>query len=137
MMMRIGIVDIDEGDMEVRATRASGAGGQHVNRTDSAIQLRITIPGKSIWPERVLARLRILAGNRLTEDGILMLEASESRSQLRNRETALERLRELVLKACIEPRQRKPTKPSYGSICRRLESKTKHSEKKRGRSGLE
>lgn len=135
--MRIGLVDIDEADMEVRTTRASGAGGQHVNRTDSAVQLRIAIPGKSVWPERVLARLRLLAGNRLTEDGILMLEASESRSQRRNRETAVERLRELVLKACVEPRQRKATRPSYSSVCRRLESKTKHAEKKRGRAGLE
>jgi ribosome-associated protein len=136
-MMRIGLVDIDEGDMEVRATRASGAGGQHVNRTDSAIQLRITIPGKSFWPELVLARLRVLAGNRMTDDGILMLEADESRSQRRNREAAMERLRELVLKASIEPRKRKATRPTYGSVCRRLESKTRHSEKKRGRSGAE
>lgn len=134
-MLRLGSIDIDESDLELRPALASGAGGQHVNKTQSAIQLRLALNGRTQWPPAILERLLRLAGRQVTSDGMLLIEADESRSQNRNKEAALGRLRELVLKACVEPKKRHATRPTLGSVRRRLEGKRLNAEKKASRRG--
>jgi ribosome-associated protein len=125
-------------EIQVRAVRASGPGGQHVNKVSTAIELRFDVRGSPALSERVRARLEKLAGSRLTLDGVLVLVAQEHRSQEMNRQAAFERLLELVRKAAEPPPPpRKKTKPTYASKLRRLEGKSRRSGVKatRGRPG--
>jgi ribosome-associated protein len=103
--------------------RAAGPGGQHVNKTSSAVQLRFDVRRSPSLPDDVRLRLERLAGQRLTNDGVLVLQAQGHRSQKRNREEALERLVELVREAARPPRPRKPTRPTRASKRRRLADK--------------
>ncbi|HWU78463.1 MAG TPA: alternative ribosome rescue aminoacyl-tRNA hydrolase ArfB [Caulobacter sp.] len=116
---------IDEDELVWKATRASGPGGQHVNKTSTAIELRFDVRNSPALPEDVKARLETLAGSRLTQDGVLILFSQGSRSQEMNRQDALERLVELIRRATEKPKPRKATKPTYSSKLKRLEGKTK------------
>lgn len=126
-------ISIDEKDIHFDFTRASGPGGQHVNKTASAVQLRYDVSEDSSLSKEVRARLIKLARNRITKDGELILEASQSRSQSRNREQAIERLVALVRRAAQPPKPRRKTKPTKASVRRRLKEKSMQAEKKRRR----
>jgi ribosome-associated protein len=121
-----GRLSLDPGEIEESFVRAAGPGGQHVNKTSTAVQLRFDVRNSPSLPEDVRARLERLAGHRLTNDGVLILVAQGERSQKRNREEALERLVELVRAAARRPTPRKPTKPSRASKRRRLDDKKRH-----------
>ena len=129
---------IIESEVEVTAIRAQGPGGQNVNKVSSAIQLRFDIP-KSSLTEAVKTRLLALPDSRITLDGVLILKAQRYRTQDMNRMDAFVRLHELVNSVAVPPKTRKPTKPSYGSVQKRLESKNKRSDLKsiRGAKGLD
>lgn len=120
-------LSIDEDELQERAARASGPGGQHVNKTSTAVELRFDVAGSPSLPEDVKARLTRLGGSRMTQDGVLVLFAQGSRSQEMNRQDARARLVELILKASEKPKPRRPTKPTYSSKLKRLEGKTRRS----------
>jgi ribosome-associated protein len=130
---------LDEGELQFRAARASGPGGQHVNKTSTAVELRFDVRGSPSLPDDVRARLEALAGSRLTQDGVIVLFAQVFRSQEMNRQDALARLLALVRQAAHKPKARKPTKPTYGSKLRRLEHKAGRAGIKtlRGKPGLD
>jgi ribosome-associated protein len=116
-----------EGEITERAVRASGPGGQHVNKTSTAIELRFDVRASPSLPEEVKARLSALAGSRLTQDGVLVLFAQEYRSQELNRQAARERLVGLIRQASIRPKVRRPTRPTVASKLKRLDAKTRRS----------
>jgi ribosome-associated protein len=120
-------LSIDEGELEIRHARASGPGGQHVNKTSTAIELRFDVRGSPSLPDPVRQRLERLAGARLTLDGVLVLFAQEHRSQELNRQAAVERLVALILRATETPKPRKKTKPTYASKLRRRQGKASRS----------
>ncbi|GLR81398.1 aminoacyl-tRNA hydrolase [Azospirillum oryzae] len=129
-------ISLDESELQEEFVRASGPGGQHVNKTDSAVQLRFDVAASPNLPPDVKARLAKLAGSRVTQNGVLLIQADRYRSQRRNRDDALERLIDLIREAAAPPPPpRRPTKPTYGSQQRRLEGKTKRSATKRLRGG--
>lgn len=128
-------ISLDDNEIEESFIRASGPGGQHVNKTESAVQLRFDVRRSPNLPDDVRHRLERLAGSRLTQDGVLILVADRHRTQQRNRQDALERLIDLIREAAIPPTPRRPTKPTLGSKRRRLEAKGQRSAIKRLRSG--
>ncbi len=125
---------LHENELQFEFIRGSGPGGQKVNRTASAVQLRFDIPDSDSLPVAVKQRLQRLARNRVTKDGVLIIEAKEHRSQRRNREAAVERLVALVRRAAQPPEPRKPTKPPQSADERRLNEKKHRSRKKRQRN---
>ena len=121
-----GRLVLDPAEIHESFIRAGGPGGQHVNTTATAVQLRFDVRRSPSLPDDVRRRLERLAGSRLTREGVLVLQAQGHRSQKRNREDALARLVELVRAAARPPVPRKPTKPTRASKRRRLEHKKKH-----------
>lgn len=109
-----------------RMVKASGPGGQHVNKTSNAVELRYDVRGSGLADD-VKARLEVLAGSRMTQEGVLILLSQGSRSLEMNRQEVRERLADLVRKALHKPKSRRPTKPSFSSRLKRLETKTKRS----------
>lgn len=121
-------IALGDDEVQVRAVRASGPGGQHVNKVSTAIELRFDVRGSPALPDGVRHRLEKLAGSRLTLEGVIVLVAQGSRSQEMNRQEALDRLLTLIRKAAEPPPPpRKKTRPTYASKLRRLEGKTKRS----------
>ena len=116
-------ISIDEREIEESFVRASGPGGQNVNKLATAVQLRFDVRGSPSLPAEVRARLERLAGTRMTRAGVLIIIAQRHRTQARNREDALERLVELVSRAAVAPRLRRPTRPSAAARRRRVEAK--------------
>ena len=112
-------------EIEAAFTRAQGPGGQHVNTTDSAVQLRFDVRRSPSLPEPVKVRLCELAGRRMTQDGVLLIQSQAQRSQALNRADALAKLVALIQAACQAPRPRKATRPTRASQTRRLDGKAK------------
>jgi ribosome-associated protein len=129
-----GQVEIPDEELEWKFIRASGPGGQNVNKVSSAVQLRFLLPKNTSLSGAVKARLRGLAGHRLTDDGSILISSRSERSQEQNRRAALERLAELVRGALIEPKLRKKTRPTRASKERRIESKKRRAGTKRLRN---
>jgi ribosome-associated protein len=121
-----GSLSIDPGEIHESFVRAAGPGGQHVNTTSTAVQLRFDVRHSPSLPEAVRQRLERLAGRRLTRDGVLVLVAQGQRSQLRNREEALARLVDLIREAARPPVPRKKTKVSKAAKRRRVDDKKRH-----------
>lgn len=126
--MRISsTVDIDEKELEERFVRSSGPGGQNVNKVSTAVELRFNLAGNTTIAPAAKARLVKLAGRRLTDDGVLIIQADRFRTQEMNRSDARKRLTELIAESLIAPKPRIKTKPSRGSKERRLKAKNERS----------
>jgi ribosome-associated protein len=131
-MIRItGRISIDENEIVENFVRASGPGGQNVNKLSTAVQLRFDVRHSPSLPADAAARLERLAGARLTRDGVLVITAQRHRTQLRNRQDALDRLIDLIRRAATPPVPRRPTRPTAASRERRIEGK-KHRAKTKG-----
>ena len=127
---------IPDSDLSFAFIRASGPGGQNVNKVSSAVQLRFDMAGTTALSDAVKSRLRALAGRRVTDDGAILITARNQRSQDHNRREALERLADLISKALVVPKTRKATKPTRASKERRLESKTRQQQTKKARRSV-
>ncbi len=126
-------VVIPDTDLSFAFVRASGPGGQNVNKVSSAVQLRFDMQGSTALSDAVKSRLRVLAGRRVTDDGAILIIARNQRSQDHNRREALERLAELIQRALIVPKTRRATKPTRASRERRLEGKSRQQQIKQRR----
>ncbi len=129
-------VTLEENEVEISAIRASGSGGQKVNKVSAAIHLRFDIEASSL-PGYYKEKLLSLKDKRITKEGIIVIKSQQHRSQEQNRDKALERLVALIKSVTITQKKRVPTKPTKGSVYRRLDSKKKQSSKKRLRGRVE
>ena len=124
-------ITVDESEIKESFVRSSGPGGQNVNKVATAVQLRFDVANSRSLPEEVKMRLISLAGNQITEDGMLIIDARRFRTQGRNREYAADRLVEIIRNAAQRPKIRRRTRPTKASKIRRLESKRRVAESKR------
>lgn len=125
------MIPIPDGDIELSFVRASGPGGQNVNKVASAVQLRFDLAGTTVLSEPVKQRLRTLAGRRVTDEGALLIVARNHRTQEANRREAYHRLHDLIARARVEPKMRRATQPTRGSRERRLDRKKRKQQDKR------
>jgi ribosome-associated protein len=125
-------LQIDERELQIDFIRASGPGGQNVNKVATAVQLRFDVHAASL-PEEIKARLTQLAGNRITSEGLLLIEARRFRTQEQNREDAIQRFVDLMRKSLIKPKARRKTKPTQASKEQRLQEKKRRGEIKKMR----
>ena len=126
-------ITIDEKDLDIDFVRASGPGGQNVNKLSTAAQLRFDVSRISLAPD-VMTRLTALAGQRMTKDGVVVIHAQRFRTQERNRADAIDRLLELLREASIRPKPRRATRPTLGSKMRRLDGKKRRGDIKANRN---
>jgi ribosome-associated protein len=126
-------ITIPANELTWTAARASGPGGQNVNKVASKVELRFDLSHTTVLDAETRGRLRALAGNRLDADGCVRIVSQATRDQFRNLEDAREKLRDLVLRALVRPVSRRPTKPSRASKARRLDEKRRQGDKKRDR----
>lgn len=129
-------VSLDENEITFEAIRAQGSGGQKVNKTSAAIHLRFDIAASSL-PDFYKEKLLALKDKRITKEGIIVIKSQQHRSQEQNREEALDRLTELIKSVNVVQKKRIETKPTKGSVNRRLQSKKKHAGKKRLRGKVD
>jgi ribosome-associated protein len=126
---------IDEKDIDITFVRASGPGGQNVNKLSTAAQLRFDVTRIALAPD-VLTRLQGLAGQRMTKDDVIVIHAQRFRTQERNRADAIDRLLDLLREASVRPKPRRATKPTFGSKKRRLEGKKRRGDIKANRGSI-
>ena len=128
-------ISIQDWEITEQFVRASGPGGQNVNKVSTKVSMRFEADRSPNLSAAVKARLKKIAGTKWTVDGAIIIQCDETRSQIRNREIAQDRLKDLIKKALVVPKRRRPTKPSRGAIERRLKSKKIRAEVKSLRSG--
>ena len=127
-------IEIDESELEERFVRSSGPGGQNVNKVSTAVELRFNLAANTSIPDYARAKLKRLAGRRLTLDGVIIIQADRFRSQEQNRSDARERLKDLIAEALIVQKKRIKTRPSRGAKERRVDAKTTRGHVKKLRS---
>jgi ribosome-associated protein len=131
MLQITSTLSIPDDELTVTFIRASGPGGQNVNKVATAVQMRFDVFRSPSLTEEVKLRLVKLAGNKMTHDGVLVIEAKRYRAQEKNRSDAEQRLSALIQKALVRPKRRRPTHPTFASQVRRVESKKRKGEIKR------
>lgn len=126
-------ISIDESEIEEKFIRSPGSGGQKVNKTETAVQLRFNAKSSPAVSHAVFLRLQKIAGSKMTQDGVVVLTAHQYRTQEMNRSDAQARLVKMIAEALVSPKKRKKTKPTYSSKLKRLEGKAKRSDVKKAR----
>ena len=136
MLQVTDAIQLDEREIQFKFIRSPGPGGQHVNKAATAVQLRFDLAHSTSLPDHVRSRLTKLAKNRINTKGVLIISANRFRSQDLNRKDALDRLLHLIVKSTWETKTRRRTRPTLGSVKKRIESKKRRSKVKRARQSV-